>query len=60
MKCDACDKEFNNLDELKQHVEKVHPTNEADVAGDIEEENPEVKREMPEWEPAVVPDPVHR
>jgi hypothetical protein len=60
VKCDVCDKEFNNLDELKQHMEQVHPMNEADVADDLDKENPEIKREMPEPEPAVVPDPTRR
>jgi len=60
VKCDVCDKEFNNLDELKQHMEQVHPMNEAEVPDDMDKENPEIKREMPEREPAVVPDPTRR
>ena len=60
MKCDLCDKEFNNAEELKQHKEEVHPTDQREVPDDMDKENPEVKAEMPDAEPAVVPDPVHR
>ena len=44
MKCELCQKEFNNTDELKRHMEQVHPMDEADVP-DMKDENPEVKRE---------------
>lgn len=44
VKCELCQKEFNNADELKRHMEQVHPTDEADVP-DMKDENPEVKRE---------------
>ena len=47
MKCDLCSKEFNNSDELKEHVEEVHPMDEGKVP-DLDEENPEIKRELPE------------
>jgi hypothetical protein len=59
VKCDVCDKEFNNADELKQHKEEAHPMDQREVP-DMDGENPEMQREMPEPEPAVVPDPVRR
>jgi len=55
-----CDKEFNNAEELKQHKEEVHPMDQREVPDDMDKKNPEVKGEIPEAEPAVVPDPVHR
>ena len=60
MKCDLCDKEFNNAEELKQHKEEVHPMDQREVPDDMDKKNPEVKGEMPDAEPPVVPDPVHR
>jgi hypothetical protein len=54
VKCDLSGKEFNNSDELKEHVEEVHPMDEGKVP-DMDEENPEIKRELPESEPAEVP-----
>jgi hypothetical protein len=45
VKCDLCDKEFNNSEELMQHKEQVHPTDERETD---EAENPEVKREVPD------------
>ena len=44
MKCDLCDKEFNNSEELKRHQEQVHPMDQGEVP-DTKDENPEVKRE---------------
>jgi hypothetical protein len=49
-----CGKEFNNSDELKQHKEEVHPMDEGKLP-DVDEENPEIKREMPDAEPEDVP-----
>ena len=54
MKCDVCDKEFNNSEELKRHKEQIHPMDGSE-APDMDRENPEVKREMPESEPADMP-----
>ena len=58
MKCDVCDKEFNNAEELKLHKEQVHPMDEAEVP-DMKDENPEVKRENGDPEVAM-PMPVKR
>ena len=44
MKCDVCDKEFNNVDELKLHKEQVHPMDQGEVP-EMKDDNPEVKRE---------------
>lgn len=54
MKCDVCDKEFNNSEELKRHKEEVHPIDEQETP-DMDPENPEVKREMSDSEPAQMP-----
>ena len=43
MKCDLCDKEFHNSDELMRHKEQMHP---MDV-GEVPDNAPE-KLEMPE------------
>ena len=58
MKCDLCGKEFNNSEELKEHKEQVHPMDESG-APDMDKENPEIKREVPDSEP-VVEMPVRR
>jgi hypothetical protein len=50
MKCDLCDKEFNNSEELLRHKEQVHPMGE----GEMPDNAPE-KREMPDSEPAEMP-----
>jgi hypothetical protein len=47
MKCDVCNKEFNNSEELKRHKEEVHPMDEGETA-EMDRENPEIKREMPD------------
>ena len=54
MKCDLCGKEFNNTDELKHHNEEVHPMDEGKVP-EMDKENPEIKREMPDSEPVEIP-----
>jgi hypothetical protein len=59
MKCDLCQKEFNNSDELKQHKEQVHPMDEGGTP-DRDHENPEVKRETPEGEEVELPTPAER
>jgi uncharacterized C2H2 Zn-finger protein len=56
VKCDMCDKEFNNSDELKRHKEEVHPMDERGTP-DIDRENPEIKRDLADSEPAEMPDP---
>ena len=58
MKCDVCQKEFNNSEELKQHKEQVHPIDESDTP-DMDQENPEVKREM-DPERVEMPTPAER
>ena len=50
MKCDLCDKEFANSEELMRHKEQVHPIDE----GEMPDNAPE-KREMPDSEPAEMP-----
>ena len=58
MKCDLCDKEFNNSEELKRHKEQVHPMDERETP-DMDVENPEVKREQSDSE-VEMPQPVER
>ena len=58
MKCDLCDKEFNNTEELKRHKEEVHPMDEGEVP-EMKDENPEVKREIEDSE-VETPMPVER
>ena len=43
MKCDLCDKEFNNSEELMRHKEQVHPVDDREMP-DLAPE----KREVPE------------
>ena len=59
MKCDLCAKEFNNPEELKEHKEEVHPMDQHEVP-DMDKENPEIKREMPDSEPVEMPVPTTR
>jgi hypothetical protein len=54
VRCDLCDKEFNNTDELRQHKEQMHPMDQRDTP-DMDRENPEIEREMPEPEPTGIP-----
>jgi hypothetical protein len=58
VKCDLCDKEFNNTEELKLHKEQVHPMDEGEVP-EMKDENPEVKREKEDSE-VETPTPVER
>jgi hypothetical protein len=62
VKCDVCSRDFNNSEELKRHQEEVHPMGERDERDERsmpdDSENPEVKREMTESEPAEMPAPV--
>ena len=58
MKCDLCDKEFNNSEELKRHKEQEHPIDQRKEP-DMDRENPEIKREMPESE-VEMPTPAER
>jgi len=55
VKCDLCDKEFNNSEELKRHKEQVHERE----TPDMDVENPEVKREQSVSE-VEMPQPVER
>lgn len=55
MKCDLCDKEFNNSEELMRHKEQVHPADE----GEIPDNAPE-QRERTDSEPAEMPEPAER
>jgi len=54
MKCDICDEEFANSEEVKAHKEREHPMGQED---DIE--NPETMDEDSGSEPAA-PEPVVR
>ena len=58
MKCDLCDQEFNNSEELKQHREQMHPMDEREVK-DMDEKNPEIERDMLDSE-VEMPTPVER
>jgi len=55
VKCDLCDKEFSNSEELMRHKEQVHPMDE----GEMPDFAPE-KREIPDSEPAEMPEPAER
>ena len=41
MKCDICDQEFANSEEVKSHKEQVHPMGEGDGEKPEESEMPE-------------------
>ena len=47
MKCDICDQEFANSEEVKNHKEQVHPMGEGDSEKPDLMENPE-ESETPE------------
>ena len=55
MKCDVCNREFNNSEELMQHKEQMHPIDE----GEMPDLAPK-KRDMPDSEPAQTPEPMER
>jgi hypothetical protein len=57
VKCDLCDREFNNSEELMQHKEQVHPMDERETR---ESENPEVKREAADSDEIEMPTPAER
>jgi hypothetical protein len=57
VKCEVCGKELNNSEELNKHLEQEHPMDELDIK---DSENPEIKREMPDSEPADMPEPVEQ
>jgi hypothetical protein len=59
VKCEMCDMEFNNSEELKRHQEQAHPKDEGQ-ADDADRENPEIKREMPGSDPVDMPTPAER
>ncbi len=59
MKCDMCDKEFNNSEELKRHQEQVHPVDEQDNP-EMGRDNPEIKREVPDSDSVEMPTPAER
>jgi hypothetical protein len=59
VKCDLCDKEFNNSEELMQHKEQAHPMDERETP-DIDRENPEIKREVPDSDQVEMPTPGER
>jgi hypothetical protein len=51
LKCDICDQEFANSEEVKNHKEQVHPMGEGDGEKPDLMENPDMKpqeSEMPE------------
>jgi hypothetical protein len=52
MKCDVCDKDFNNSEELMMHKEQMHPVDDREMP-DLAPE----KRELPDSEPAEMPEP---
>ncbi len=58
MKCEMCDMEFNNSEELKRHQEEAHPKDEGQT--DTDRENPEIQRETPDSDPVEMPPPAER
>jgi hypothetical protein len=56
MRCDICDEEFANSEEVKMHKERVHP---IDERKDEELESPDKMDAGPNGEP-VQPEPVVR
>jgi len=53
VKCDICDQEFANSEEVKNHKEQVHPMGEGDLEKPDLVENPGMKPEESEMqEPA--------
>lgn len=56
MKCDICDEEFANSEEVKLHKERDHPMDERNVQGDEQLEAPDQLDAEPERpEPIVRP-----
>lgn len=51
MKCDICDQEFANSEEVKAHMEREHPMGEQEHA-DVE--NPDMMDKDSESEPVVI------
>jgi hypothetical protein len=57
VKCDLCDREFNNSEELMQHKEQVHPMDERETG---KSENPEIKRDVTDSDEVEMPTPAER
>jgi len=55
VKCDICDQEFANSEEVKNHKEQVHPMGEGDLEKPDLVENPGMKPEESE-----MPEPAER
>jgi hypothetical protein len=55
LKCDICDQEFANSEEVKNHKEQVHPMGEGDGEKPDLMENPGMKPEESE-----MPEPAER
>jgi hypothetical protein len=55
MKCDICGEDVKNSEELEKHMERLHPTDEADtekgetpdLLGDTPQESAEVETPLP-------------
>jgi hypothetical protein len=59
MRCDLCDQEFANSEELKRHQERVHPMGDGEGGAADMMERPAADQGMPEAEK--VPEPAeHR
>ena len=54
MKCDLCDKEFNNSEELMRHKEEVHPVDNAEMPDLAPEKG------VPDSEPVDMPEPAEQ
>jgi hypothetical protein len=55
MKCDVCDQEFANSEEVKQHKEQVHPM------GDEQSETPDMmERPAMDGTESEMPEPAER
>ena len=50
MKCDICEREFANSEELKDHMEREHP---LDERGDEELETPDMAPDVRESAPVI-------
>jgi hypothetical protein len=57
MKCDLCNEEFANSEEVKRHKEQVHPMGDGKEPGLMEKPQPS---DGPEQNESEVPEPAER
>jgi hypothetical protein len=60
MKCDVCDQEFANSEEVKRHKEQVHPMGEAGGEAPDLIENPGMSDGMKAGKESEVPEPAEQ